>query len=87
MSGYSYKRENGLETVSETLAIRWENDRVLYEANVPDQNERETITFVLNRGILPLLSFENLTHDFPIKIQYRIITADSLETWVRFKNG
>jgi len=40
------------------------------EATVLKQNSGQTVSFVLNTEVDSILSFENLNHDFPKKIQY-----------------
>ena len=76
--GSSYKLVNGEKKVTETLSIEENNDKVIYKATVPSQNQGQTIPFILNTKNENLLSFENLKHDFPKKIQYKVITKDKL---------
>lgn len=76
--GTSYKLVNGEKKVTETLSIEENNDKVIYKATVPSQNQGQTIPFVLNTKNENLLSFENSEHDFPKKIQYKMITKDKL---------
>jgi hypothetical protein len=80
--GQSYKLNNGQKTISETLVIRKIDNKIVYEANVPDQNEAKTIQFVLNTENKSCYSFENIEHDFPKKIQYKKITNDKIEVSV-----
>jgi hypothetical protein len=72
--GESYKKLNGEKRITETLSIKIVNDKVVYEATVPNQNNGETISFTLNSKIEDRVSFENLSHDFPKKIQYQKTT-------------
>ncbi len=71
LSGYSYKIANDQEVRMETLSIQKSEGQVVYEALVPNQNNGQAIPFTLNTAIQDLLSFENLNHDFPKKIQYQ----------------
>lgn len=73
-TGTSYKMNNDTKVITETLQISITDGAIVYEANVPSQNEGNTIPFVLNTSISDKLSFENLDHDFPKKIQYQKIT-------------
>lgn len=47
-------------------------------ATVPNQNNRNAIPFILNREITDKLSFENLVHDFPKKIQYQKLSPKEI---------
>ncbi len=69
--GESYKTFNGEKKMTETLSIKIVNDEIVYEATVPNQNNGQTIPFTLNSTIEGRISFENLSHDFPKKIQYQ----------------
>ena len=82
LAGYSYRLENDQKNVSETLAITSIDGNLVYEATVPDQNAGMTISFELNGQISDYLSFENLEHDFPKKIQYKYMSPDSLQVSV-----
>ena len=82
LSGYAYKLQDGQENVTETLAIAFVDGNLVYEATVPNQNDGMTILFPLNNSINNYLSFENIEHDFPKKIQYKKITNDIVEVSV-----
>ncbi|SFH35960.1 DUF6265 family protein [Pedobacter insulae] len=70
LEGSSYKVKNGIKVVGELLSIKINGDKISYAAKVLNQNNGQTIEFVLNRAVKDKLSFENLAHDFPKKIQY-----------------
>ena len=76
--GESYKIENGLKKVSETIEINLEKQGIIYTPTVFDQNEGKGIPFQLRHSKENLFSFENLKHDFPKKIQYKIITSNKI---------
>ena len=76
--GESYKKAGDAKTVTETLSIKIVDGNIIYEATVPNQNNGKTIQFKLNKSNTELLSFENLQHDFPKKIQYKVIDANKL---------
>jgi len=69
-SGHSYKIDENQKTNLESSAIKMIDNQIIYEATVPDQNDRKTIQFILNSDIKSYFSFENIRHDFPKKIQY-----------------
>ena len=77
----TWKIENQAQFESWTragLAIKRIGDQIVYEATVPDQNQGQTIQFVLNPEIDSSFSFENSNHDFPKSIQYRKISENEL---------
>ena len=76
--GYSYEISENQKKIQETIAIKMIDNRMTYEATVPDQNEGKTIQFALNPEIKSYLSFENLNHDFPKKIQYHRISDNEI---------
>ncbi|MEP0262420.1 DUF6265 family protein [Dokdonia sp.] len=76
--GHSYKMNNGNKIITETLQIAIIDTNVVYKATVPNQNSGETIPFVLNPLVTDKLSFENLHHDFPKKIQYQQVTDSKI---------
>ena len=78
LKGYSFKIVEEKEHILETLTISKNNNEIIYSATVPKQNEGKTIPFKLNLEIKNLLSFENLNHDFPKKIQYKQISSDEM---------
>ncbi len=84
--GESYKIENGLKKVTETIEIKLEKLRIIYTPTVFDQNEGKGIPFQLKVLEDNLYSFENLEHDFPKKIQYKILDNKKLFVSVLGKN-
>ncbi|HTM99062.1 MAG TPA: DUF6265 family protein [Pedobacter sp.] len=70
LEGNSYKIKNGSKRVEEYLSIKINSNKITYSAKVLNQNNGQTIEFVLNKTVKDKFSFENLTHDFPKKIQY-----------------
>ena len=82
LEGYSYSLAKGEEQVSETLLIKVEEESIIYIAQVPNQNKGRAIPFNLNRNVHDMLSFENLQHDFPKKIQYKQLSTTKLKVWV-----
>lgn len=84
--GNSYKRVNNEKEFSETLSIKSVGNKLIYGATVLNQNNGETIAFILNSDNKKWVSFENANHDFPKKIQYKKISADSVKVNVLGKN-
>jgi hypothetical protein len=82
LKGHGFKMKSQQKHITETLVIRKQHEQWVYEATVPDQNEGKSIAFVLKVEGDSLYSFENPRHDFPQKIQYRILDARRLEVMV-----
>ena len=78
LNGESYKIRNGQKYVSEKLEIKLVDNYLVYIATVFNQNEGKGIPFKFNPSEENLFSFENLFHDFPKKIQYKILNKDEL---------
>lgn len=86
LEGFAYKLKNGKKIVTESFSVKIEKDRIIYEANVPNQNNGKTIAFVWNKTIVDAWSFENKSHDFPKKIIYRKHSDTSIEVSVLGEN-
>ena len=84
--GNSYKIVNNEKLISETLSIKIVENQLIYGATVLNQNDGETIEFILNPDNDEYLSFENSNHDFPKKIQYKRISPDSIKVSVLGEN-
>ena len=87
LKGSVFTLQGNYKNVLETLAIKWVDGVAVYEATVPDQNQGRTIPFTLNKNETTCFSFENATHDFPTKIQYRKINDRRLEVSVLGNDG
>ena len=64
------------------MALKKRGNQIVYEAKVPDQNEGGTIKFILNPEVDSIFSFENSNHDFPKKIQYKVVDDNQLRVIV-----
>lgn len=70
LEGNGYKMKGGQKIVTEYFSIKASSGKIVYQATVPDQNNGKTIDFELNKSLKNKYSFENLSHDFPKKVQY-----------------
>lgn len=77
LKGISYSIKNGEFKLSEYLDIKVVNKDVYYIPTVIGQNYNQEIRFKL-RKVDNSYNFENPLHDFPKKITYTFIRADSL---------
>lgn len=82
LEGQGYKIKDGQKLVTEYLRINLIDGKATYQARVPNQNNNRTIAFVLNTDVKDKFSFENLSHDFPRKIQYKPIDARTIQVSV-----
>lgn len=87
MIGESYKVKDDQKYISETLEIKETEGKVIYTATVMNQNGGKGIPFELVSVKDQLYSFENSTHDFPNKIQYKILSKTELQVNVFGKDG
>jgi hypothetical protein len=62
----------------EGLQIEERSDGLYYIPTVRDQNNAESVSFKLTTSANGAFLFENPTHDFPQKILYKQINADSV---------
>ena len=63
---------------SETVSLQQTASGVFYIATVKGQNNDKSVPFKLTSATTTHLIFENPTHDFPQKITYTKISADSM---------
>jgi hypothetical protein len=78
LEGKAFKIRAEKEIITEYLLIKVVDKNVTYHATVANQNNGQTIEFVLNNPLKDKVSFENLTHDFPKKIQYTKLDETTL---------
>ncbi|WP_349254626.1 hypothetical protein [Glaciecola petra] len=69
------------------MEIKFADNKVVYTATVLNQNDGRGIPFVLNTAEKETFSFENLQHDFPSKIQYKVLSNTGLRVSVLGKDG
>lgn len=77
-SGSSYFIKGKDTLHSESIALTQKADVILYTPTVKGQNNNQPVSFQLTKQTPKQLVFENPKHDFPQKIVYQQITADSL---------
>lgn len=85
--GSSYTVKGKKYSYSEHLSMTEVNGEIVYTATVLNQNGGKPVAFTLNRNVKDKVSFENLTHDFPKKIQYTKIDANTIFVEVLGDNG
>lgn len=85
--GESFRIIRGEKQVSETLEIKFIDNNLVYIATVLNQNGGRGIPFILNKTEKESFSFENPDHDFPSKIQYKVVSTNELQVKVLGKDG
>lgn len=73
---YFIKKKDTLH--SESVELSQNGEELIYSPTVKGQNNDLPVAFKLTSATAKQLIFENPAHDFPQKITYRMITADSL---------
>ncbi len=77
--GYIIK---GSDTVvNERVALTKTKKGVFYTSTVEEQNNKQPIAFKMTKAENNVFVFENKEHDFPKRIIYKFITADSLHAF------
>lgn len=73
----------GIDTiVTENISLTFSAGSISYTSTVEDQNNRQQVSFKLSSSKDGVFIFENPTHDFPKRIIYEIISADSLHAYI-----
>jgi hypothetical protein len=77
-TGTSYFIKGNDTLHSESVVLIQIGNNLIYSPNVKGQNNDLPVPFKLTSGTATQLIFENPKHDFPQKITYKKITADSI---------
>ena len=78
--GYIIK---GIDTITtERVALTKNATGIFYTSTVQEQNNKQPIAFKMTSAANGKFIFENPQHDFPKRIVYELITADSLHAYV-----
>ena len=73
----------GVDTIiTERVALRNTAEGIFYTSTVENQNNRQPTSFKLTSGKNNIFVFENPQHDFPKRIVYELISADSLHAYI-----
>lgn len=73
----------GKDTIKlEKVQLVKKEDGIYYISTVKDQNDAKPVPFKLISSANNEFVFSNPAHDFPQRIVYHIVTADSLHAWI-----
>jgi hypothetical protein len=78
--GYIVKGNDTI--INERVALTRNGADIFYTSTVEDQNNKQPIAFRLTKAEGNRFVFENPNHDFPKRIVYELVTADSLYAFV-----
>jgi hypothetical protein len=73
-SGQSYYIQNEKDTIhNEQIELTQDQEYLIYSATVKGENNNTAIPFQLTKDEDSLLVFENPKHDYPQKLEYRLL--------------
>ncbi len=78
--GYMIKGKDTI--INERVALTNSKEGIFYTSTVEDQNNKKPIAFKMTKAENNVFVFENPQHDFPKRIVYKLVTADSLHAYV-----
>ena len=78
--GYMIKGKDTI--INERVALTNSKEGIFYTSTVEDQNNKKPIAFKMTKAENNMFVFENPQHDFPKRIVYKLVTADSLHAYV-----
>lgn len=78
--GYMIKGKDSI--INERVALTSTEAGIFYTSTVEDHNNQKPIAFKMTKAENNMFVFENPAHDFPKRIIYRLITADSLHAFI-----
>jgi hypothetical protein len=78
--GYMIKGKDTI--INERVALTNTKTGIFYTSTVEGQNNKQPIAFKMTKAENNRFVFENPEHDFPKRIVYKLVTADSLHAYV-----
>ncbi len=78
--GYMVKGNDTV--VTERVSLTRNKKGIYYTSTVEDQNNKQPVAFKLTGNEGNMFVFENSQHDFPKRIVYNLVTADSLHAYI-----
>lgn len=78
--GYMVKGKDTI--ISERVSLTNTKEGIFYTSTVEDQNNKQPIAFKMTASENNTFIFENPQHDFPKRIVYKLITADSIHAYI-----
>jgi zinc transporter ZupT len=73
----------GTDTViTERVSLQNLDKGIFYTSTVEEQNNRRPVSFKLTGSTGSTFTFENPLHDFPKRIVYQLVSADSIHAYI-----
>lgn len=82
MRGSSYKVTGGDTLLLESVSLYWDKNGLYYVPTTENQNDGQPVTFTMSGADSNGVVFENRAHDFPKRIVYKLVSADSLYAYI-----
>jgi hypothetical protein len=68
--------------ITERVALTRTAGGIFYTSTVEDQNNKQPVSFKMVSASANIFIFENREHDFPKRIVYQLLSADSLHAFI-----
>ena len=78
--GYTMRGRDTL--INERVKLKKTKEGIFYTSTVENQNNKKPVAFKMTSADGNLFIFENEGHDFPKRIVYQLISADSLHAFI-----
>ena len=82
MQGKGYVTKGADTIINEKVSLKNADRGIFYISTVQNQNNKRPVSFKMTKSENNLFVFENANHDFPKRIVYKLINADSLQAFV-----
>ncbi|MGV3539074.1 MAG: DUF6265 family protein [Rufibacter sp.] len=82
LTGRSYTIKNADTLISETIRLYRSRGKWRYVPTVKNQNQGKPVTFKQTQMHPQQMVFENAQHDFPQKIEYRLLSPTQLHVTI-----
>jgi hypothetical protein len=70
-------------TINERVTLTRTKENIFYTSTVEDQNDKKPVAFKMTSAATGhVFVFENPEHDFPKRIVYELVSADSLHAFI-----
>ena len=82
MTGTSYQVKGTDRKELETVRLFFQKGEIVYAPTAFGENQEQEVSFTLKQIVKGQFIFENLKHDFPRRISYKMIGNDSLHAYI-----
>jgi hypothetical protein len=82
LQGKGFATKSGDTIINEKVALKNADLGIFYITTVQNQNNKRAVSFKMTKSENNFFVFENVNHDFPKRIVYTLINADSLQAFV-----